>query len=606
MTTFNIVDQPWLLVSFQDGVDTVSLRDVFHRASEIEDIQIDFHAERQAVSNFLSAVFYRVLTTWDDDLSYREAVYALLDGDIDLGEAFDRYVSRDVGGEPLIERFDLFHEVHPFLQVPGWKRSNGAYDPSAMFSEVPTPTSGVPGGGYWSNRASQVQSPRVSRLSFSEAVVPLIWAQQGWCSKRGSAVYDDGSPIHPYKGKAGEFFLSSGTDGTMFLVPFLSVVGKDLQSTMLLSSPSIEDFDGWTMQDDTAYWELSSDEKSFYGRLSAGARGPADILTFPRSAVLLETDGEAVTGVHLSPNNTVVVADVLDMVRNGHGWVPDKVRDAVLEFSPEDSRGKIIEFFPDNAMSTQTHGHTKKSSSSYALFHPSAFMVKVTETNKKGEDEVKYACRVTPTGGVWEGVGTLVALGDRSPRIIQWVRQFVNYDEIIPEDGIVEIRYTHLESDQGNIVKIDSDTLYLGSALARGSFSSEEVPARISDGSGLILSVSRILGGLEGEIAVALGSNPTAGKSGIHIAGSFLERVQPKVESYIAGITSDAKPSDVSTFFGKIVREEATAAIDRALRLVPPSLIGATREDLKGNARNIARDSTSTKNVIKRMTEASE
>ena len=606
--TFNIVDQPWLLVSFQDGsVDTVSLRDAFHRAREIEDIQIDFHSERQAVANFLIAVFYRVLTTWDDETSYRDAVYALLRGDIDLGEAFDRYISREVHGAPLIERFDLFDERYPFLQVPGWEAPTPA-DISALFSEVVTPD-GKPGGGYSSQVASQVSASGLESISVQEAVVPLIWAHQGWYSKNGSARYLDGSSIHPFKrGNDRRYFTSGGTHGTFFLAPFLSVIGTNLQNTLILSSPDIPDReDGWTMKSDTAYWELSAEEQSFYGRLADAARGPADILTYPRSAALLVRDGDRVTGVHFSPNNTVLLNDIAKLVKKGEAWAPESVLAAIESHEPEGSWEKTIlkDAFPTSSMAVQTDGATKTSDSPYVLFHPNSFLTKTVVTKGKGKsltESVQHKTRLPDAGAVWEGIGALVALGDRSPRIIQWVRELVQYDEIIPEEGIVEVRYTSTTTAKGKITRIFSETLYLGSPVARGSFSDDEVPNRIADGVALIIAVRNVLRRLESEISLAYGARMDGTTNQASLVSPYLEGVRPLLESYIAGIKESEKPSDVTEFFSKIVLSESTRVIDRALSRVPPSLIGVVRNE----GRNVARDSEYAKRKIKKMTEGSE
>lgn len=605
--TFNIVDQPWLLVSFQDGsMDTVSLRDVFHRAREIEDIQIDFHSERQAVANFLIAVFYRVLTTWDDETSYRDAVYALIDGDIDLGEAFDRYISRDVHGAPLIERFDLFDERYPFLQVPGWE-SSSPFAISALFSEVLTEKSK---SGYANRIASQVSIAELSSLSMQEAVIPLIWAHQGWYSKRGTACYIEGkAPIHPHpKGQERQFHTSGGTHGTFFLAPFLSVIGTNLQNTLILSSPNIPDReDGWTMKSDTAYWELSAEEQSFYGRLTDAARGPADILTYPRSAALLVRDGDRVTGVYFSPNNTVLLKDIAKLVKKGEAWAPEPVLAAIESYEPEGSwEGTILkDAFPTSSMAVQTDGATKTSDSPYVLFHPNSFLTKTVVTKGKGKsltESVQHKTRLPDAGAAWEGIGALVALGDRSPRIIQWVRELVQYDEIIPMDGVVEVRYTSTATDSGKISRIVSETLYLGSPIARGSFSDEEVPNRIADGVALIVAVRNVLHRLESEISLAYGARMDGTTNQASLVSPYLEGVRPLLESYIAGIKASEKPSDVTEFFSKIVLSESTRVIDRTLSRIPPSLIGVVRNE----GRNVARDSEYAKRKIKKMTEGSE
>lgn len=607
---FNIADKPWLPVSFlgKPGVKTLSLRETFHQSAEIEDIQIDPHAERQAVIELLGAFFYRSVTTFDPDLTYKQTVHAVLSGDISIGEVIDRYLDDYVlsDGSRVIERLDILDEERPFLQIPGWE-SKTPDDIPSLFSEVTAPIKRKPvESSYASRAASQVSLSSIESLSLSESVIPLIWASQGWCPKGGSATLLDGSPVHPHKpGAGGRFFVSGGTDGVFLLVPHLSVVGENLLGTLALSSPDIEGEDDWSMDDDTAVWELPDEKRGFYGRLTDAVRGPADLITFSRAGVLLVLDGDRVVGAHYSPNNTMLMQQT-GSPGGRRIWMPEPVRKAAEEYPLTDGKEKFLkDRIPASSMAAQTPVGTRAPESPISRFHPTAFIMRKVET-KKGKESVSFVTRFIRSGGFWEGIGALTALGDRSPRIIQWMRELVEHYEIVPEEGVVEVRYTYVLSGQNKIAEIVSDVLYLGSPVARGKLSSDEVLNEISDGVNMVLGARDELCLLERRSAIASGVRPNQGAQPFKASGPFMEYVRPDLERYIAAVTEETEPEEVGKFFRGLVRLHATKAIEQASSQVPPSYLGTTREDDRGNLNNISHAISDAKFKIKKMTEVTQ
>lgn len=119
MTSFNLVDEPWIPVNLisGEGVD-VSLRDLFARSRDIRSIECDNPMQTAAVVRLVLAVMYRALTPlflaqknhaknadvtlwkmlWDDETGT-------------LANTIDSYL------ETWKNRFDLFDAKRPFYQI---------------------------------------------------------------------------------------------------------------------------------------------------------------------------------------------------------------------------------------------------------------------------------------------------------------------------------------------------------------------------------------------------------------------------------------------------------------------------------------------------------
>jgi len=160
-SSFDLREEPWIPCVMVDGGDELlSLRHVFQRSTDIARVVGDNPPQSVAVFRVLLAAFWRA---------------HLLLGDLDTSDASDWWqhmfeaesdeISAPVG-EYLDERggrFDLFHPVTPFMQVPDLRKSDGSFQPADRL--LPDSES-----DYFSVRAAHGKE----HLTFAEAARALI------------------------------------------------------------------------------------------------------------------------------------------------------------------------------------------------------------------------------------------------------------------------------------------------------------------------------------------------------------------------------------------------------------------------------------------------
>ena len=107
--SFNLIDEPWILVVRSDGsLCTCSIREVLRSAHEIAEITGELPTQVPPIIRLLLAVLVRALDG-PADLDEWEQVWEQPRLPADRIDAYlDRW--RD--------RFELFHPIHPFMQVP--------------------------------------------------------------------------------------------------------------------------------------------------------------------------------------------------------------------------------------------------------------------------------------------------------------------------------------------------------------------------------------------------------------------------------------------------------------------------------------------------------
>lgn len=107
--SFNLIDEPWILVVRSDGsLGTCSIREVLLSAHEIAEITGELPTQVPPIIRLLLAVLARALEGPADLDEWEE----LWKEPRLPAERIDAYLDR------WRERFDLFHPVHPFMQVP--------------------------------------------------------------------------------------------------------------------------------------------------------------------------------------------------------------------------------------------------------------------------------------------------------------------------------------------------------------------------------------------------------------------------------------------------------------------------------------------------------
>ncbi|MGH3757667.1 type I-E CRISPR-associated protein Cse1/CasA [Actinophytocola sp.] len=152
--SFNLIEQPWLLVRDRDGrVSELSVVDMFRRSHELAGLVGDVPTQVFALTRMLLAVLHgalcpRSVADWE----------ALWDADqlpvSDIASYLDRHRSR----------FDLVHPTTPFMQVAGLRTEKGELsDPSKLIADVPN------GHRFFTTRLGTGLS-----LSFAEAARWLV------------------------------------------------------------------------------------------------------------------------------------------------------------------------------------------------------------------------------------------------------------------------------------------------------------------------------------------------------------------------------------------------------------------------------------------------
>ncbi|MGE4427075.1 MAG: type I-E CRISPR-associated protein Cse1/CasA [Solirubrobacteraceae bacterium] len=114
MTSFDLVDRPWLPVLGPQGTEDVSLRDAFRRAPDLYGLALPFAPEEVAVTRILVAVLQAAMhgPTADGERSSDDVRGAWLEAPEEVIAELEEYL-----GE-WRDRFDLLHPDRPFMQQP--------------------------------------------------------------------------------------------------------------------------------------------------------------------------------------------------------------------------------------------------------------------------------------------------------------------------------------------------------------------------------------------------------------------------------------------------------------------------------------------------------
>lgn len=108
MAKFNLIEEPWIPVLRDGKVEEVGIREALAKAQTITRIETPFPLEEAALHRLLLAVLYRALPPIKDK---NDALELLERGQFDRG-GLEGYLDK------YWDRFYLFHEAAPFLQIP--------------------------------------------------------------------------------------------------------------------------------------------------------------------------------------------------------------------------------------------------------------------------------------------------------------------------------------------------------------------------------------------------------------------------------------------------------------------------------------------------------
>lgn len=237
MTTFDLIQQPWIPVSLRGAPEEVSLLDAFRKAHEIDGLALDYPL--QTVALLRQVLLPVMLDALGAPGSLDEWAKRWKAGTLEAA-AVEAYLAKNA------ERFDLFHPIQPFAQVGDLRVASDDTKPvSLLLAEIATGNS-VP---LFSSR-TEADPPA---LSPAEAVRALLTAQC-WDTAgiKSGAVGDPQAPSGKTYGNP------IGPIGQLGVVIPL---GRTLAETLVLNTPTIAaglrpgDRPQWRSEVATESWE---------------------------------------------------------------------------------------------------------------------------------------------------------------------------------------------------------------------------------------------------------------------------------------------------------------------------------------------------------------
>ena len=272
--SFNLLDEPWIRVTRLDGApDEVSLLVLFREATDIAGIHGEIASQDAAVLRLLLAICHRTMDGPED---------------LDVWEEYWRdpgSLGRDVVDylERHRERFDLRDPDRPFFQVAGIHAASGrASGLESLIVDVPN------GNPFFTTRIAE----GLDSIGWAEAARWLVHVHA--FDPSGIRTGAVGDP--QVKGGKG-YPIGPGWTGQIGTV---TVVGENLERTLLLNTVVCEDLDGLNGVDptrDLAPWERGADGPA--GSHDPRPTGPVYCYTWQTRRVLLHGDDDGVTGLFL-------------------------------------------------------------------------------------------------------------------------------------------------------------------------------------------------------------------------------------------------------------------------------------------------------------------
>lgn len=265
---FNLIDQPWLLARDRHGeTSELSLVDVLRRSGQLAGLVGDVPTQVFALTRVLLAVLHGALrpSTAEDWEALWEA------GPLPM-DTIETYLDRNR------DRFELFHERTPFMQVADLRTAKGEWsDLSKLVADVPN------GRPFFTTRLAKDMS-----LSYAEAARWLVHCQAFDPSGiKSGAVGDD-----RVKGGRGYPIGVSWCGQLGGLLP----EGRTLRDTLLLNLVPRQ-ISNHTSADDVPIWErppLGPAEQDPAFRKPAG---PVALFTWQSRRIRLKPQNGAVTSV---------------------------------------------------------------------------------------------------------------------------------------------------------------------------------------------------------------------------------------------------------------------------------------------------------------------
>ncbi|MDU3080959.1 MAG: type I-E CRISPR-associated protein Cse1/CasA, partial [Cutibacterium avidum] len=211
-SAFNLIDEPWIAVRRPDNVVIeVSIHDAFHQASSLRGLAGEIPTQEAAVLRLLLAIAIRATAEYRSDDEKVDDWAQWWESGLPL-QQIDDYLGR------CHDRFNLFDDKAPFMQVAGLHTSKGGYSGLIkIISEVP------PNDKFFTTR----DGPGIASLSYAEAARWLVHAQAFDISGIKSGAVGD-PRVNGGKG----YPIGTGISGPMGIVV---IEGTSLAETILLN-----------------------------------------------------------------------------------------------------------------------------------------------------------------------------------------------------------------------------------------------------------------------------------------------------------------------------------------------------------------------------------
>ncbi|MFI6056285.1 type I-E CRISPR-associated protein Cse1/CasA [Streptomyces violascens] len=314
---FDLRDEPWIPVRLGGVPVRVGLRELLHRAHEIEDLELPVPPAASGLLRILAAITARIarhddVRLDDEDLAYSADDWFALRERILAQRSFDPKVVDDyLDREVPAGSFDLFHPVRPFLQDPQLRAecvdAQGKPNPSGVNKLMLGRPTGVNGAVLFGHFTDTAPVPVPATEAAWHLIAQLYYGPSGQCTPR----------------RITEVRAGSGDAGSLRKTISFHPWAPDLFTTLVLAVPAPGDgldFD----HEDRCPWE--EDELpsplgvlpplTWPGRLLTG-RARHAVLLVPSADRTMVTDAYVTWSTHEPAPAARDPFLVLDMPKNG-------------------------------------------------------------------------------------------------------------------------------------------------------------------------------------------------------------------------------------------------------------------------------------------------
>lgn len=308
--SFNLVDEPWIRVRGEDGDEReVSLLELFEQAPHIKCLANDLPTQDFAILRVLLAILQRSISPKLDDDNDPAEVWGRLWNAPELPlDAIREYLGK------WHDRFDLFDEEKPFMQVAGLQTAKNEV------SEIKKIVADVPDGdALFSLRMGR----GIESLSYPEAARWVVHVHAFDTSGIKSGTVGDprvkGGKSYPigtgWSGGLGGLFFEGKT---LFETVILNFIARDTEADELFSD------------EDVPYWERPCEDVGVDNRVPTGR---TNLYTWQsRRLRLIPADGRVIgvvltNGDKLDPKN-------LHQLEPMTAWRRSEVQEKKLKTSP--------------------------------------------------------------------------------------------------------------------------------------------------------------------------------------------------------------------------------------------------------------------------------